>query len=126
MILKIKLSKVEYFEFVNISRYYFDLSKQLLNSWEYLHFYNLKSIVQKAMKKQIFEVDLNRKMYVLNLSINEYESFKHIYKIAEIPNDYTNIVIHNIFTTLDKQNLDNNHILICNINGKKEHTNYSN
>ncbi len=125
MNLKIKLSKSEYYEFVNISIYYFDISKSLLNSYDYLHFYNLQSIWRKCIKKH-FEVNLNRKIYLLTISINEYNSFKHIYNIAEKPNDYTNVVIQNLFTNLDKQIIDNNHILICNFNGKKEHSNFGN
>ena len=119
MTLKIKLTKIEYFEFATIANHYFNISKDLLNSSEYLHFYNLKSIVQTLMKKQIFEVNFNRKTYLLSLTVNEYNSLRHIYFIAEKPNNFTNVVIHNIFTNLDKQILDNNHILICNHNGNK-------
>lgn len=126
MILKIKLQKVEYYEFVDIAMHYFHLSKTLLNSEDYLHYYNLKSIVEKCLKKQMFEVNKNRKLHLLSMSVNEYESFKYIYKIAEKPNDYTNVVIMNLFTNLDKQIIDNNHYLICTFNGKKEYNNNGN
>lgn len=126
MILKIKLTKVEYFEFINIANYYFNCSKELLNSSEYLHFYNLKFIVTRLLKKHAFEIELNRKKYLLSLSINEYNSLKHLYSMADLKNDFHNVIIQNIFTTLDKQILDSNHILICNFNGKKEYNNYGN
>ena len=121
MNLKIKLSKVEYFEFVNVANYYFEISKDLLNSSEYLHFYNLKGIVARIVKKHAFNIEFGRKTFLLSLTVNEYNSLKHVYSIDKNKDTYANVVIMNIFTTLDKQILDLNHILICNYNGKKEH-----
>lgn len=123
MTLKIKLTKYEYFEFVQVANSYFESSKELLNSSEYLHFYNLKSIVTTAVKKHAFNIEFHRKSYTLSLTVNEYNSLKYINSLDE--NSY-NVVLMNIFTNLDKQILDTNHILICNHHAKKEHYNNGN
>ncbi len=122
MILKIKFSKSEWNAFVKASVHYFDVSKELLNSYEYLHFYNLKSIVQKCIKKQVWGDPNIKKNYLFQLSVNEYNSFRYIYTIAEMPDNYTDIVIQNIFTNLDKQILDLNHQNLY-YNGKENNHN---
>ncbi len=114
MNLKIKLTKYEYVEFCNHSTHFLEICRVLLDSNDYLHYYNIRTICKNQINKYMRDAFLNKKKYSLTIGINEFNSFKYIFKLCPDLNPEAKVIIQNIIHTLDKQILDINHTVFYN------------
>ena len=108
--LKIKLNRNELQEFVKAIRALHKYSFEFLGTDDYLHYYNLKSILFKCLFKMRDTQFTERKKSVL-ISMNEFESMKYVAKeIDTFNSQYHDIFITEILHALQKQVETYNHI----------------
>ena len=118
--LKLHIDKSQFSAFTFAVNHYCTLSFDLLESEQYIHYYNVNHIMQECVKR-IFTFNHNTKKILLSLGLNEYESLKYLFLHSnQLLDLYANSVFVFIISELEKQVTNIKHYTLY--NGKENNT----